>query len=220
MVKDHTDNRRGNPLLPHGYYFRLAARILLYSSSHRQDNTHQNLCYTSCGALAGTRNSSMGPPDEGSIRRPIALWANALTTELHIAHKNRITHTTAFVTPVVEHWLEKKIDQWFHQMKDRSDDPSHHEQTLLQRSYISLLEVRTTGPQLSAYLNVFILYRVLRVVEIGLVGHASDPQGPVRHQDHSELELSNKLACNKNTTLHEKVNMCPILFYTGIYMRY
>ena len=32
------------------------------------------LCYTSRGALAGTRNSSMGPPHEGSIRRPIAPW--------------------------------------------------------------------------------------------------------------------------------------------------
>ena len=34
--------------------------------------------YTSRGALAGTRNSSMGPPHEGSIRRPIAPRANAL----------------------------------------------------------------------------------------------------------------------------------------------
>ena len=25
---------------------------------------------------------------------------------------DRITHTTAFVTPVVEHWLEREIDQW------------------------------------------------------------------------------------------------------------
>ena len=40
------------------------------------------------------------------------------------------THTTAFVTPVVEHWLEREIAQWVHPMKDRSDDPSHHEQTL------------------------------------------------------------------------------------------
>ena len=43
---------------------------------------------------------------------------------------DRITHTTAFVTPVVEHWLEREIAQWVHPMKDRSDDPSHHEQTL------------------------------------------------------------------------------------------
>ena len=52
---------------------------------------------------------------------------------------DRITHTTAFVTPVMEHWLEREIAQWVHPMKDRSDDPSHHERTLLPRSYISLL---------------------------------------------------------------------------------
>ena len=51
---------------------------------------------------------------------------------------DRITHTTAFVTAVVEHWLEREMAQWVHPMKDRSDDPSHHERTLLPRSYISL----------------------------------------------------------------------------------
>ena len=60
-----------------GYSYRLAARVLLYASSHRQDIT-----------------------------------------------------TTAFVTPVVEHWLEREIAQWVHPMKDRSDDPPHHERTL------------------------------------------------------------------------------------------
>ena len=45
-----------------GYFFRLAARVLLYTLSHKQDSTYHGLCYTSCGALAGTRNSSMGPP--------------------------------------------------------------------------------------------------------------------------------------------------------------
>ena len=58
--------------------YRLTARVLLYAPSHRQDNTYHGLCNTSRGALAGTRNSSMGPPHEGSIRRPIAPWANAL----------------------------------------------------------------------------------------------------------------------------------------------
>ena len=47
------------------------------------------------------------------------------------AQSHRIAHTTAFVTPVVEHWLEREIAQWVHPMKDRSDDPSHHERTLL-----------------------------------------------------------------------------------------
>ena len=36
---------------------------------------------------------------------------------------DRIAHTTAFVTPVVEHWLEREIAQWVHPMKDRSDNP-------------------------------------------------------------------------------------------------
>ena len=59
---------------------------------------------------------------------------------------DRITHTTAFVTPDVEHWLEREIAQWVHPMNDRPDDPSHHERTLLPRSYISLLNltIRTT----------------------------------------------------------------------------
>ena len=30
----------------------------------------------------------------------------------------------AFVTPVVEHWLEREIAQWVHSMKDRSDNPT------------------------------------------------------------------------------------------------
>ena len=50
-----------------GYSYRLTARVLLYAPSHRQDNTYHSLCYTSCGALAGTRNSSMGIVKEISI---------------------------------------------------------------------------------------------------------------------------------------------------------
>ena len=60
-----------------GYSYRLTARVILYAPSHIQDNTYHGLCYTSRGALAETRNSSMGSPYEGSIRQPIAPWANA-----------------------------------------------------------------------------------------------------------------------------------------------
>ena len=49
MVKNHSDREKG-------------AWVLLYASSHRQDNTYHRLCYTSCGALAGMRSSPMGPP--------------------------------------------------------------------------------------------------------------------------------------------------------------
>ena len=64
IVKDHSDSDTGYPLLSHhmGYSFRLAARVLLYASSYRQDKTYHGLCYTSRGSLAGTKNSSMGPP--------------------------------------------------------------------------------------------------------------------------------------------------------------
>ena len=50
-----------------GYSYRLTARVLLYAPSHRQDNTYHGLCYTSRGALAGMRNSSMGPPRQWAV---------------------------------------------------------------------------------------------------------------------------------------------------------
>ena len=78
--KDHSDSKKGNPLPP-PLFFLIIARVLLYAPSHRQDSTYHGLCYTSRGELAGMRNSSMGPPHEGSIWWPIAPWANALTME-------------------------------------------------------------------------------------------------------------------------------------------
>ena len=66
-----------------GYSFRLTARVLLYAPSHRQDSTYHGLCYTSSGALAGTRNSSMGPPmkdrpdDPSHHERTLYLWATS-----------------------------------------------------------------------------------------------------------------------------------------------
>ena len=45
-----------------GYSFQLAARVLLYAPSHRQDSTYHSLCYTSRGALAGMRNTPYSKP--------------------------------------------------------------------------------------------------------------------------------------------------------------
>ena len=126
-----------------GNSFWLAARVLLYSPSHREDRTYHGLCYTSRGALAGTRNSSMGPPHEGSIRRPIAPWGNALTTKLHLAPTKNSSMGPRWRINLTTH--RTMSERSYHgatsrsTMKDRSDDPSHHEQTLLPRSYISLL---------------------------------------------------------------------------------
>ena len=67
-VKDHSDSEKGNPLPPHRLLLSINSKVLLYALSHRQDSTYHSLCYTSRGALAGMKNSSMGPPHEGSIQ--------------------------------------------------------------------------------------------------------------------------------------------------------
>ena len=72
MVKDHSEEIMETRCHHIGYSFRLTARVLLYAPFHRQDSTYHGLSYTSRGVLAGTRNSSMGSPHEGSIRQPIA----------------------------------------------------------------------------------------------------------------------------------------------------
>ena len=36
---------------------------------------------------------------------------------------DRIAHTTAFVTPVVEVWLEREIAQWVHHEGSRVSEP-------------------------------------------------------------------------------------------------
>ena len=84
MVKDHSDSERGNPLQPHGLFFPINCKgSFIYTIPDRI--AHTTACCTSRGALAGTRNSSMCPSHKGSIRRPIAPIANALTTEIHLA---------------------------------------------------------------------------------------------------------------------------------------
>ena len=59
--KHHSNSEKGNPPpLLHGHPFRLAARVLLYVQSHRQDSTFHGLYYTSRGSLGGTGNCSVG----------------------------------------------------------------------------------------------------------------------------------------------------------------
>ena len=87
-----------------GYSYRLTARLLLYALSHRQDNTYHGLCYTSRGALAGTRNSSMGPPHEGSIQWPTPWRIDPMT------HHTMSERSTSELCParnkyrVITHW--------------------------------------------------------------------------------------------------------------------
>ena len=67
-------------------------------------------------------------------------------------------------SPVVEHWLEREIAQWVHPMKDRSDEPSHHERRLLQRSYISL---KKEGMKEMFYEKMHSPYFKLRLYDVG-----------------------------------------------------
>ena len=78
--------------------------------------------------------------EKGNLLPPHRLLFTINSNGSFILHHptDRIAHTTAFVTPVVEHWLEREIAQWVHHMKDWSDDPLHHEWTPLPQSYISL----------------------------------------------------------------------------------
>ena len=53
MVSGHSDSERGTRWLHYmDYSFWLAARVILYALSHRQDITYHGLCYIGRGALA------------------------------------------------------------------------------------------------------------------------------------------------------------------------
>ena len=137
-------------------HIKKTARVLLYAPSHRQDSTafvkpvmEHWLEWEIAQWIHHMKVRSDDPSNhertplprsyislhhEGSIRRPIAPWANALTTELHLAPPWRIdptTHRTMSERPY--HGATSRST-----VKDRSDDPSHHERTPLPQSYISL----------------------------------------------------------------------------------
>ena len=97
MVKNHSYRERGNPLPPHGLLF-------LYASSHSQDNTYHGLCYIRRGALAGMRNSPMGPP-----------WRIDPTTHCTMSERSY-------------QWSYISLVDW--NKRHRSDDQLHLEQTL------------------------------------------------------------------------------------------
>ena len=83
-----------------GYSYRLTARVLLYAPSHRQDSTYHGLCYTSRGALAGTRNSSMGPHHEGSIHEG-SLHERTLLPQSYISLRRLIKSSCSLKTRAI-----------------------------------------------------------------------------------------------------------------------
>ena len=60
MVKDHSDSEKGNPLMSlHGLLFSISSKGSFIWCIPQAG--YYDLCYTSCGAPAGMRNSSMSP---------------------------------------------------------------------------------------------------------------------------------------------------------------
>ena len=114
-----------------GYYFRLGARFILYALSHRQDNTYHGLCYKystevtleqgpECQKIFKSSISGVGhmvkdhsDSEKGNPLPPHGLLFPINSKVFFYMHHptDRIAHTTAFVTPVVEHWLEREIAQ-------------------------------------------------------------------------------------------------------------
>ena len=77
------------------YSFILAAKDILYAPSHRQDSTYDGPVYTSRGALAGTRNSSVGPPGETDTTTHCALSGHS-TTKLTTIESNLLLQQVMF----------------------------------------------------------------------------------------------------------------------------
>ena len=62
ILKDHSDSKRKPTATTWAILSILATRALLHACTIPQIGLHiPQPCYTSCGALVGTRNSSMGP---------------------------------------------------------------------------------------------------------------------------------------------------------------
>ena len=84
-----------------GYSFRLAARVLLYADRI----THTTVFVTPVVKPWLEREIAQWVHHEGSIRRPIASWANALTTELHLALvTQRVVHACLVRQPAVKQY--------------------------------------------------------------------------------------------------------------------
>ena len=53
--------------------------------------------------------------ERGNLLPPHGLLFLISSKGSYVHHPtDRITHTTGFVTPIVEHWLEREIAQWSH----------------------------------------------------------------------------------------------------------
>ena len=136
MVKDHSDSERGNPLLPHGLLFPISSKGSFICI------IPQTGWHTPQPLLHQFDNKLFYP------------WAYSRSNMCMFTYKQWWN------------WLEREIAQWVHPMKDRSDDPSHHERTWgsvrTPRPCPSLLTIGTTLCILEHFIeNVYIVLSCL-----------------------------------------------------------
>ena len=77
---------------------------------------------------------------------------------------DRIAHTTACVTPVVEHWLEREIVQCVHHTGSIRR-PIAPRTDVLPRSYISLL----LNSRMSGYIKNIYIYYLVMLATMGII---------------------------------------------------
>ena len=104
VVKDHLV--RGKTCFYHffGYSFPVSIKGS-FICTHREDSTYHGLGNTNCGALAGTRNNSMGPP------RGIDL-----TTHLTMTGCSTRKHSHSLAVP---QWLDSKTSVYNYILHNR-----------------------------------------------------------------------------------------------------
>ena len=112
MVKDHSEETHCRHM---GYSFLLAPRVILYAPSH---NTRKKgifyLMTHSAHFIYGYR------VQDHSEKKPavITIWSTLFDNQLGFFYMHhptkRMVHTTVFVIPVVEDWLEREVAQCFH----------------------------------------------------------------------------------------------------------
>ena len=93
---------------PQGVIYPMGYSLLISSKGsfiniYRYDSTYHSICYISCGTLAGV-SISMGP--QGVIYLSNGLLFLSARDFYKQTFTDITVHTTAFVTSVVEHWLE------------------------------------------------------------------------------------------------------------------
>ena len=117
MVKDHSDKEKGNPLPPHGLLFPISSKgSFIYHSTDRI--THTTAFVTPVVEHWLEWEIAQWVHHEGSIRRPIAPWVNALTMELHLV---------SIDSERDRQWEKKqKIDRKGERQTDRDRDTDRH----------------------------------------------------------------------------------------------